>query len=88
MPVAVPMTGMRPRSPLLEIASCEKVAEGTGIKHRCPPLPAMRCPVMSEMTALTKRSEVLGIVVARILVEMSGGEDDIGRRQGQGCKAC
>ena len=74
--------------PQLGVASSEQVAERTRVKHRCPPLPAMRCPVMSEMTALTKRRQVSGIVVARILVEMSGGEDDIGRRQGQGCKAC
>lgn len=46
----------------------------------------MGCTIMREMTALAERREISGIVVARILVEMSGGEDDIGRRQGQGCK--
>ena len=86
-PVAVLMICMRLRSPLFGTAPCEKVAERTGIKHRRPPLPAMRNPVMGEMAALAERSQVSGSVVAGVLVEMRGGKDDIGRRQGQGCKA-
>ena len=51
-------------------------------------MPAMRCPVMGEVAALAECCEVSGSVVAGVLVEMGGGEDDIGRRQGQRCKAC
>ena len=47
----------------------------------------MRCPVMGEVAALAKRREISGSVVAGVLVEMGGGEDDIGRLQGKGCKA-
>ena len=84
MPIALPMTGMRSRSPWLAIASGEKVAEGTGVKHRHPALPAMGCPVMREVAALAECCEVSGSVVAGVLVEMGGGEDDIGRGQWQG----
>ena len=47
----------------------------------------MRRPIMGEVTALTERRQVAGIVVAGVLVEMSGSKDDIGRAQGQGYKA-
>ncbi len=44
----------------------------------------MSCPVMGEMAALAERSQISGMVVAGVLVEMGGGKDDIGRLQGQG----
>ncbi len=42
---------------------------------------------MGEVAALAERGEVAASVVAGVLVEMSGGKDDVGRSQGQGGKA-
>ena len=44
----------------------------------------MGCPVMREVAALAECCEISGSVVAGVLVEMGGGEDDIGRGQWQG----
>jgi len=77
----------REKSPPFGIASGEKVAERPGVKHRRPPLPAMRCPVMGEVAALAERREISGSVVAGVLIEMGGGEDDEGQGQGPWCKA-
>ena len=38
----------------------------------------MSCPVMREMAALAECREIPGMVIAGVLVEMSGGEHDIG----------
>jgi hypothetical protein len=57
----------------------EEIANGAEAKHVPPALPAMFLRVVQHVATLTKRSEVGGIVVARVVVQMSAGQDNIGR---------
>jgi hypothetical protein len=56
----------------------EEIAEGTAQEVGDPALRQMMRAVVDQMTALAQAAQVGGPIVARIVIEMGGGEHDTG----------
>lgn len=62
-----------------EAGILEEVPERATLEAVPPPLPTMFDRVVKHVTALAKCGEVCRRIVARVLIEMRAGEDDVGR---------